>query len=178
MYGCFYSRRDEPESFRFLSVILRLFLVCYNFLAMIGLVKISLDFCDGKRPKISDLFTQYPLFFKYLIGMVLYGLIVFSGTLLLIIPGIIWSLKYWFFDYYIVDQGLGPVKSLKSSSAITKGIKMDLFLFLIITRTYEYRRCSLAFDRIVYNCSCIHGCSCFCLSQINDLISASELRYR
>ena len=99
---------------------------------MIGLVKISLDFCDGKRPKISDLFTQYPLFFKYLIGMVLYGLIVFSGTLLLIIPGIIWSLKYWFFDYYIVDQGLGPVKSLKSSSAITKGIKMDLFLFLLL----------------------------------------------
>ncbi len=103
-----------------------------TWLMMLGLVKISLDLCDDKKPRIVDLFSQYPLFIKFVIGMVLYLLITYLGMILLIIPGIIWSLKYWFFDYFIVDQGLGPIESLKRSSAITKGAKGNLFVFFFL----------------------------------------------
>jgi len=47
---------------------------------------------------------------------------------LLIIPGIIWAIKFYFFSYLIVDKGLGPIEALKRSSAITDGSKWDLFL--------------------------------------------------
>ncbi len=98
----------------------------------IGLVKISLRFCDNEKGRFSDLFSQYTLFFKYLVGSILYGLIVFAGTILLIIPGIIWGIQFCFYDYFIVDKGLGPIEALKRSSAITRGVKWDLFVFFLI----------------------------------------------
>jgi uncharacterized membrane protein len=94
-----------------------------------GLIKIALRFCDNEKGKFTDLFSCFPLFFKYLFGSILYTLIVFVGLILLIIPGIIWGIKFQFFPYFIVDKGLGPIESLKKSSEITKGIKWDLFLF-------------------------------------------------
>ena len=71
-------------------------------------------------------------FFDYLIGSILYGLIVVVGLILLIIPGIIWAIKFQFFDYLIVDKGLGPIDALEKSSDITRGVKWDLFAFGIL----------------------------------------------
>ncbi len=51
------------------------------------------------------------------------------GLILLIIPGIIWAIQFCFYDYLIVDRGFGPVDALKKSSEITKGVKLDLFVF-------------------------------------------------
>lgn len=98
----------------------------------IGLVKIALRFCDNEKGRFTDLFSQYRLFFKYLFGLILYSLIVWGGMLLLIIPGIIWGIKFWFFDYFIVDKKLGPIEALKKSSAITRGVKWDLFVFFLL----------------------------------------------
>ncbi len=95
----------------------------------LGFVKIALRFCDGEKGRFSDLFSQYRLFFKYLFASILFGLIVIGGMLLFIVPGIIWGIKFWFFDYFIVDKGLGPIEALKRSSAITKGMKWDLLGF-------------------------------------------------
>jgi uncharacterized membrane protein len=94
-----------------------------------GLIKISLKFCDNEKGKFSDFFSALHLFFKYLAGTILYGLIVAGGTLLLIIPGIIWAIKFQYYSYFIVDKGLGPIEALKASSTITKGVKWDLLLF-------------------------------------------------
>lgn len=94
-----------------------------------GVIKISLKFCDGQKPKIDDIFSCAHLFFKYLIASIFYNLIIFAGFILLIIPGIIWSLKYWFYDYFIVDKELGPMQSLKASAMITKGARWQFFVF-------------------------------------------------
>jgi len=91
-----------------------------------------LRFCDNEKGRFADLFSQYPLFPQYIVGSILYGLIVFAGTILLIIPGIIWGIQFCFYDYFIVDKGLGPIEALKRSSAITKGVKWDLFAFFLI----------------------------------------------
>ena len=94
-----------------------------------GLIKIALRFCDNQKAKLADLFSCLPLFFKYLFGLILYRLIVLGGMILLIIPGIIWAIKFQFFDYFIVDKKLGPIEALKQSSAITRDAKWDLFFF-------------------------------------------------
>lgn len=95
----------------------------------LGLIRIPLRLCDNEKGKFADLFSCFPLFFKYLLGSILYGLIVIGGLILFIIPGIVWSIKFQFFSYFIVDKGLGPIESLKKSAKITTGAKWDLLIF-------------------------------------------------
>ena len=117
----------------FLGIILHIADFVLTILIAMGLVKIVLRFCDQEKGKFSDLFSQYRLFFKYLVTSILYFLIVFGGMLLFIIPGIIWSIQFWFFDYFVIDKGLRPMEALKKSSAITQGVKWKLFVFSMAT---------------------------------------------
>lgn len=116
----------------FLGIIFYIADFSLSIIISIGLVKIALRFCDNEKGRFADIFSQYPLFPQYLVGSILYGLIVFAGTILLIIPGIIWGIQFCFYDYFIVDKGLGPIEALKRSSAITRGVKWDLFVFFLI----------------------------------------------
>ncbi len=101
-------------------------------IVMMGLIKIFLGFCDGEKGEFSDLFSCYPLLFKYMVGSIIYGVIVSLGLILLIIPGIVWAIKFQFFDYLIIDRGLGPIDALEKSSEITRGVKLDLLTFGIL----------------------------------------------
>lgn len=101
-------------------------------LVSMGLVKIVLNLIDGKKGEYGDLFSQYPIFFKYLGGSILYGLIVFGGMILLIVPGVIWAIKYQYYSYCIIDRGLGPVRAIKQSGLVTQGAKWNLWLFMIL----------------------------------------------
>ena len=94
-----------------------------------GLIRIPLRLHDNKGVGFTDVFSCFLLFFNYLFGAILYGLIIFGGMISLIIPGIIWAIKFQFYSYFIVDEGLGPIEALKRSSLITKGVKSNLFLF-------------------------------------------------
>ena len=115
----------------FLGVILYIADYALTIVILMGLVKIALRFCDNEKGKFSDLFSQYRLFFKYLFACILYILIVYGGVILLIIPEIIWAIKFWFFDYFIIDKGMGPIEALEESYAITTGIKWNLFVFFL-----------------------------------------------
>jgi len=117
------------ENALILSIIINIACWVLDMVIQMGLIRISLRFCDNEKGEFADLFSCFPLFFKYLLGSILYGLITLGGMILLIIPGIIWAIKFQFFSYFIVDKGLGPIEALKRSSAITRGAKWDLFLF-------------------------------------------------
>jgi len=112
-----------------LSIIIDIVVQILSLVIGMGLIKISLKFCDNEKGELADIFSCFSLFFKYLFGSILYGLIILGGIILLIIPGIIWGIKFQFFSYFIVDKGFGPIEALKKSSAITNGAKWDLFLF-------------------------------------------------
>lgn len=104
-------------------------------LAMIiemGIIKIVLKFCDYEKPDFNDLFSCVPLFFKFAVAALLYGLIIFAGFILLIVPGIIWGIQFGFAKYAIIDKNFGPIVALKKSSVITKGEKWDLFKFSLL----------------------------------------------
>ena len=97
----------------------------------LGLIKISLKLIEKREVNVSDLFSQYPLFFKYLTGLVLYFLITICGMILFIVPGIIWGIKFKYFPYFIVE-GCDVIESFKKSSQITEGSKWDLFVFGLV----------------------------------------------
>lgn len=94
-----------------------------------GMIRIVLKFVDGGRGDFNDLFSNFDVFLDYLGASVLYGLIVLGGLCLLIVPGIIWAIRFGFFGCFILDRKLGPIDALKASSALTKGAKWDLFVF-------------------------------------------------
>lgn len=72
------------------------------------------------------------LFFKYLLGYILYGLAILIGLILLIVPGVYLAIKYQFVPYLIVDKGMDPIEAFKESGKMTAGSKWNLFLFLIL----------------------------------------------
>ena len=93
----------------------------------IGVIVICLKFVDGKKAEIADIYKHYPLLLNYFLGSLLYGLVVIAGLILLIVPGIIWGIKYQYTTYLIIDKGLGPIEAFKKSGKITQGYKMKLF---------------------------------------------------
>ncbi len=112
----------------------------------LGLIKIGLKFCDGEKVSLSDIFSQYNLFLKYLVIMIIFILISIPIIVLLEIPGapsviglilllplIYLMIKLMFFGYELVDNNAGPFASIKTSIILTKGLFWKLLLFVIIT---------------------------------------------
>lgn len=100
-----------------------------SLIVSLGLIGIALRLCDTGERQYADLFSRYRLVFRYLLASVLYVLIVLGGTILLVVPGIIWAIKFRFYGYLIVDQDACPMEALKKSSALTAGVKWPLLLF-------------------------------------------------
>ena len=117
------------EKFPLIGLIFSLAGLVLVIVVQMGFIRVSLKFCDGTRGKFDDLISTFNLFFKFAAASFLYGLIVVAGTLLLVVPGIIWGIKYSLFAYFIVDEGLGPIAAIKASGAATDNAKTDLFLF-------------------------------------------------
>ena len=111
-----------------------LFVVCTVILMILklGLLRITLDMVNKKKVNYKQLFSKPNLFPDYLVGSVLYLLIVVGGLILLIVPGIIWAIKYQFYGYYIVDRKLTPFEALKRSGKTTFGNKWMLFKFFFV----------------------------------------------
>jgi len=125
----FATRLLQKEDNYNLYVILNIFWWILSIIIEMGLIKIALKFYDKQKNEFSNLFSCYPLLLKYLLSSILYTLIVLTGIIMLVIPGIIWAIKYQFYGYFIVDKNLGPIEALKKSSEITESAKWDLFVF-------------------------------------------------
>lgn len=122
----------------------------------IGLIKITLSFCDGLKPKFSTLFNAWDCFWRYLGTGLLYILILGGTAIVCILPFalltnvmrtpcfalsifaviyillVILALKFYMCFYFVVDKGLGPINALKASSMATTGAKLSLFFFGIV----------------------------------------------
>lgn len=124
------------EDITLIWIILALIFWFLGLIIQMGMLKIVLKFCDGQKRAFSDLLVFFPhnsqnltLFLNYLAGSILYVLIIIAGLILLIVPGLIWAIKFSFFGYLIVDKKLGPIEALKKSSKITRAAKWDLSVF-------------------------------------------------
>ena len=100
-----------------------------DLLISMGVIKITLKFCDQEQATYRDLFSAYRLLLNYIVGSIVYGIIVAIGFVFLIIPGIYLAVKYQFYDYLIIDKGMGPIEAIKRSGVLTEGVKRNLVLF-------------------------------------------------
>lgn len=129
-----------PETFKalaqeeapVLAFLFGLISAVFQMILGMGFIAVSLKIVDNSKPRLGDLFSRIHLFFKYLVGDILYALIVLGGLILLIVPGIVWAFKFMFVSYPIIDRELGPIEALRKSAAITTGAKWNLFLFVLL----------------------------------------------
>lgn len=98
----------------------------------LGYIRLSLNLVDGAKATFSDIFGEGHLVVRYIVASILYALVVIAGFVLLVVPGVIWSIKYGQYKFLIVDQKLGPVEALKESARITTGFKWELLLLYLL----------------------------------------------
>ena len=124
------SLRAMPD----LAAVIQFVTFVLSIVVYMGLIKITLLLCDNKHPQFAHLFSCFPLLLKYLLGSILYILIVLGGLVLLILPGVVWAMKFYFYNYLIIDMELGPIEALKGSAAITKDARWEVLVFdLLVT---------------------------------------------
>lgn len=109
-----------------------------QFIISMGLIKAYLTISRGEKVTMETFTSVAGLALKYLAAQFLMMFIVFGGFLLLIVPGVIFSLKFMFAPYLVIDKGMGPIEALKASSKMTDGIKWDLVGFLAATVVLMY----------------------------------------
>jgi uncharacterized membrane protein len=117
------------QPFLYLVIYIAIFIV--NTIIGMGLIKISLEFVDRKKPQFSDLFQTKNLV-NFILASLIRGVITLIGFILLIIPGIIFSIRLQYVTYLIIDKNLPPVDAVKKSWDMTKGNAWNLFFLGIL----------------------------------------------
>lgn len=123
-----YFKDIEPTA-TFLQLIASLFLLWLSF----NWLRSFLAILDGRRPAIADLFSYSPNTPTYILASILYGLVIGAGFLLLIIPGIYFTLRYGMYSYLVADRRLGAISALRESARITDGAKWQLLLVGLVS---------------------------------------------
>lgn len=131
--GIFAVTWQEGMSITALTAILLIKVISTIILLMIamGWNRVGLDLHDRGSSNFNRLIMPTSLMISYLLGAFLYSCIVTIGTVLLIIPGIVWAIKYCFFDLFIIDTGCGPIEGLRKSARLTMGHKWQLLGFIL-----------------------------------------------
>jgi uncharacterized membrane protein len=122
------SSAFQIEKNPLLSLVFSLIKIIIGLSISIGFIRIALDFVDGKKPKVFDVFQTKSIVNYFVVSMVT-SIATLIGLILFIIPGIIIAIKLQLATYLVVDKNMGISDSLNKSWEMTKGVKLNLFLF-------------------------------------------------
>lgn len=96
------------------------------------LVRVALKLCDEKTVSLHKMEGLLSGYLPYLLALLIYGVVVATGLLLLIVPGIIWALRFGFAGFLVVDKNLDPLEAMTESSRLTRGVKGRLLGFALL----------------------------------------------
>lgn len=127
MLGNYYTARNGG-----LGALFMLLSYVINFFLAVGVTMIALNVFDQKPATLKMLYADPAVVWRYFLATVLYMLIILGGTILLIVPGIIWAIKYSQYKYIVIEKNIGPWEALKLSGRITKGSRWNIFFFFVL----------------------------------------------
>lgn len=104
-----------------------------NLLMQVGIRRISLALADDPAAPFgpANLFLEGPLLPRYLLLVVLVSLAVLGGFLLLVIPGIVFFLRYSQ-AFFAVLEGHSAGRAMRASRELTYGHKGRLLIFFLL----------------------------------------------
>lgn len=82
----------------------------------------------GDGLEVKDMFEAFKNYWNAVLATLLVGGIVLIGFVLLIIPGVVFSLKLSFAPYLVVDRKMKAVEAVKESWRMTGGHTWQIFL--------------------------------------------------
>lgn len=121
-----------PEDSFFVNLVIMVLFFLINSMVLLGSSFIYLSLVDGKQVSYTSLFSQLKLLGWYILGGIVLFVILLIGYLLLIIPGIILSIRLQFWIYCMIDAHTNGTAAIGKSWQITKGNTGNLFLFGIL----------------------------------------------
>ncbi len=100
-----------------------------------GYISLTLDAVRSKQVYYKTLLSQvsFKKAVKLVLSQMLIGLIIAFGLFLFVIPGICFALKYSMVPYLIIDKDMDIGESLKESSKVTKGVRLEILLMYIVS---------------------------------------------
>ena len=128
------SINQFPPFLIIIALLLSAFLYLYSFSFMISFIY---NFCldvsvESVQNTNNYLMKAYQTSFQVLGSILTFGFIIFGGIILLLIPSIIWGVKYFFTSIISALEGKKPKEALKESKLLVKGYFWQILLRLII----------------------------------------------
>lgn len=105
-----------------IAQIINLLMSAAGILATLAIVR-------GDRPTIDNSvkpLASWKKIGRYILGSIAVTVVVVLGMLLLIIPGIIWSLKYMYVPVLLLEEEISIKEAFRRSAAMTNGHKWQL----------------------------------------------------
>lgn len=100
-------------------------------LVKMGLYQSALLITYGIKPNFDQIYCNWRLLLSWLITSFFFLILLTVGLILLIVPGCYVLAKYGLFPFFLLDQKLGPLDTLKQTEKASRAILMDIFgLFL------------------------------------------------
>ncbi len=120
----------------FMLVIFLMILVFIMIIIVMGLElgfkKLMLNIYDQKQVSACTIFSCFRVLWKHVCASIFFVIIVGIGILLLVLPGIYWSIRFCLFPFFIIDKNEGIMDSLYMSWCATEGLFWELFLVRFI----------------------------------------------
>lgn len=115
-----------------------------SLLLALGLIRASLAVTRGGNPDVAMLFEPDG-FGPYVLASILFALGAIVGFVLLVIPGLIFVVTFWFYGYVITDHPtMSATGALSRAGEITKGHRWELFglgILLILINLLGFLLC-------------------------------------
>ena len=97
-----------------------------------GFINVALKAARGQETVFGDVFSGGRTLGKYFVYWFVSFVLVYIGMLLCVVPGVILGLGFSLGYPLITDQGLSAIDAMKRSWEMTKGHKLNIFLFGLI----------------------------------------------
>jgi len=98
-----------------------------------GLTATALKAARGQPVTFGDPFSGGRYFVQFFVALIVASVAISVGTALCIVPGVILALGLSLQSFLIVDQDLSGVEALKRSWEMTKGHRLNILLFWLIS---------------------------------------------
>lgn len=118
--------------FRSPNVLLTLAIQLLQAAVALVSVRVALLVHDDKPVDLSKptlLLGRYP---NYLVTTLLLSLVVLGGLILLIVPGVMWGLRFCLAPLLVAEGTADPIEAFESSARLTRGVRGQLFGFALL----------------------------------------------
>ena len=98
-----------------------------------GVNHFALRVCRGEKPELNAVFSGGQFFLPMLGGLLLYSFGAGIGFVFCVVPGVVLTCGWLFYQQFIIDKGLGPVEALTASWRATTGQRLNVFVYLLLS---------------------------------------------